>query len=126
MGRAHISPCRRTRPRRDACRRRPKGPWSRSQNLADCIIATSAARPERARWTLDSTLTSDYVSAWRARACAPRGFEAIGVVTAHPGVDDVPKPLASVDPILANDTGTPLTDEGATVSNSAVSPDGQM
>src|SRR5215203_3040386 len=104
MARAHISPCRRTRPRRDACRRQRKGPWSRSQNLADCIIATSAARLDRVRWTLDSTLTSDYVSAWSARACAPRGFRG------NRGRDGASRrrrcaetALESVDPILAND-----------------------
>jgi hypothetical protein len=80
-GREHISPCRRTRPRRDACRRRSKGPWSRSRNLADSIIATSAAPPDRARSTLDSTLTSDYVSAWRPRVRSPR-LKAIVFVTA--------------------------------------------
>jgi len=32
-------------------------------------------------------------------------------VTAHPGVDDVPKPLESVDPILANDSVALLAEE---------------
>ena len=46
MGREHISPWRRTRRRRDACRRRRKGAWSRSRKSADCIIATNGAPPD--------------------------------------------------------------------------------
>ena len=44
MRREHISPWRRTRRRHDAFRRRGKGPWSRSQKLADYIIATNDAQ----------------------------------------------------------------------------------
>src|SRR6476619_7495118 len=49
MGPAHISPWRKTRRRRDACRRRPKGAWSRSQKWADYIIAMNDAQPPDGR-----------------------------------------------------------------------------
>ncbi len=59
-----------------------EGPWSRSRNVADYIIATRPSPPDRAQSTLASNLTSNYVSARSGRACAPRGFKAIVFVTA--------------------------------------------
>jgi hypothetical protein len=75
MGREHISPWRRTRRRHDAFRRRRKGPWSRSRKLADCIIATNDAQPDGHGQTVDSMLTSVYVTARSGRAWRPASLQ---------------------------------------------------
>src|SRR5688572_18089077 len=83
MGPAHISPWRRTRRRRDACRRRRKDTWSRSRKLAAFIIGTNAALPDRPRSIVDSTtVASVYRSARSARVRFPLRFEAIVFPTA--------------------------------------------
>ena len=84
MGREHISPWRRTRRRHDAFRRRRKGTWSRSRKLADYIIATNDAQPDGRRSTVDSSLTSGYVSARSDRRGRPASLQGESCSSRHP------------------------------------------